>query len=185
MFVDGSGPNEQSIERTFHRCFTSFGWAVSEENIKMWKVNGPQTTDAKWWQQLTLPLARWAKNPLSFEIWIFRISHTSFIINAACLAKYKTDIDRKSKSKVKNKCCTLKFYVCNAWIHIFLHYYNARIIFYEIKQNIVKPDQCGHIYLADICIKRSPFPCSIIECFIRIESLFRGHLSKKTIFSLS
>ena len=34
---------------------------VSEEKIKMWKVNGRQTTDAKWWQKLTLPLARWAK----------------------------------------------------------------------------------------------------------------------------
>ena len=30
--------------------------------IKIWKVNGRQTTDAKWWQKLTLPLARWAKN---------------------------------------------------------------------------------------------------------------------------
>jgi hypothetical protein len=43
MFVDGSGQNEQSLERTFHRCFlqsfTSFGWEVSEEKIKMWKVN--------------------------------------------------------------------------------------------------------------------------------------------------
>jgi hypothetical protein len=27
---------------------------------KMWKVNG-QTTDAKWWQKLKLPLARWGK----------------------------------------------------------------------------------------------------------------------------
>ena len=27
----------------------------------MWKVNGRQTTDDKWWQKLTLPLARWAK----------------------------------------------------------------------------------------------------------------------------
>jgi hypothetical protein len=39
MFVDGSGQNEQSLERTFHRCFlpsfTSFGGAVSEEKIKM------------------------------------------------------------------------------------------------------------------------------------------------------
>ena len=39
MFVDGSGQNEQSLERTFHRCFlpsfTSFGCAVSEEKIKM------------------------------------------------------------------------------------------------------------------------------------------------------
>jgi hypothetical protein len=46
MFVDGSGQNEQSLERTFHRCFlpsfTSFGWAVSEEKIKMWKVNERQ-----------------------------------------------------------------------------------------------------------------------------------------------
>jgi hypothetical protein len=54
-----------SLERTFHRCFLPsfswFGWGVSEEKIKMWKVNGRRTTYAKWWQKLTLPLARWAK----------------------------------------------------------------------------------------------------------------------------
>ena len=44
----------------------SFGSGVSEENIKMWKVNGWQTTDAKWWQKLTLPLARWANNKMTF-----------------------------------------------------------------------------------------------------------------------
>ena len=69
MFVNGSGQNEHSLERTFHRCFlpsfTSFGWRVSEK-IKMWKANGRQTTDVKWWQKLTLPLARWAKNAVSF-----------------------------------------------------------------------------------------------------------------------
>jgi hypothetical protein len=47
MFVNGSGQNEQSLERTFHRCFlpsfTSFGWGVSEQKIKMWKVNGRRT----------------------------------------------------------------------------------------------------------------------------------------------
>jgi hypothetical protein len=63
---NGSGQNVQSLERTFYRCFlpsfSSFGWGVSEEKIKMWKVNKWQTTDAKWWQKLTLPLARWAKN---------------------------------------------------------------------------------------------------------------------------
>ena len=37
-------------------------YQVSEEKIKMWKVNGRWTTDAKWWQKLTLPLARWANN---------------------------------------------------------------------------------------------------------------------------
>jgi hypothetical protein len=37
MFVNGSGQNEQSLYRTFHRCsipsFGSFGQAVSEEKI--------------------------------------------------------------------------------------------------------------------------------------------------------
>jgi hypothetical protein len=37
MFVIGSGRNEQSLQRTFHRCFLpdfgSFGQAVSEEKI--------------------------------------------------------------------------------------------------------------------------------------------------------
>ena len=39
MFVNGSGRNEQSLYRTFHRCFLlnfrSIGFAVSEEKIKM------------------------------------------------------------------------------------------------------------------------------------------------------
>ena len=39
MFVNGSGQNVQSLERTFHRCFlpsfVSFGQVVSEEKIKM------------------------------------------------------------------------------------------------------------------------------------------------------
>jgi hypothetical protein len=39
MFVNGSGQTEQSIERTFHRCFlpsfTSFGRAVLKKKIKM------------------------------------------------------------------------------------------------------------------------------------------------------
>ena len=46
MFVNGSGQNEQSLVRTFHRCFipsfNSCGWGISEEKIKMWKVNGRQ-----------------------------------------------------------------------------------------------------------------------------------------------
>ena len=48
MFVNGSGQNDQSLERTFdHRCFLpgfiSFGWGVSEKKIKMWKVNRRRT----------------------------------------------------------------------------------------------------------------------------------------------
>ena len=38
MFVNGSGRNEQSLQRIFHRCFLpsfgSFGQAVSEEILK-------------------------------------------------------------------------------------------------------------------------------------------------------
>jgi hypothetical protein len=37
MFVNGSRQNEQSLQRTFHRCFQpsfgSFDQAISEENI--------------------------------------------------------------------------------------------------------------------------------------------------------
>jgi hypothetical protein len=74
MFVNGSGHNVQSLEWIFYRCclpsFSPFGWEVSlsEEKIKMWKVNGQQTTDAKWWQKLTLPLARWAKKNEVVEV---------------------------------------------------------------------------------------------------------------------
>jgi hypothetical protein len=46
MFVNGSEQNYQSLERTFHICFlpsfSSFGWGVSEEKMKMWNVNGRQ-----------------------------------------------------------------------------------------------------------------------------------------------
>ena len=73
MFLNRSGQNERSLERTIHRCFlpsfNSFGREVLEEKIKMWKVNGRQT-DAKWWQKLTLPLARWAKNNTDRNIYI-------------------------------------------------------------------------------------------------------------------
>ena len=46
MFVNGSELNEQSLQRTFHRCFLpsfgSFGKAVSEENIFFKSANQKQ-----------------------------------------------------------------------------------------------------------------------------------------------
>jgi hypothetical protein len=36
---------------------------------------------------------------------------------------------------------------------------------------------CGHLYEAVTCIRRSLFSCPVIENFIRIEPLLRGHLS--------
>ena len=44
MFVNGSGRNEQPLQRTFHRCFlpsfSSFGQAVSEEKIFNQRLSG-------------------------------------------------------------------------------------------------------------------------------------------------
>jgi hypothetical protein len=46
MFVNGSGQNEQPLEKTFHRCFLpsfgSFGKVVSEENIFL-EINQSET----------------------------------------------------------------------------------------------------------------------------------------------
>ena len=46
MFVNGSGRNEQSLQRTFHRCFLpsfiSFGQAVSEEKLFQKSTNKKQ-----------------------------------------------------------------------------------------------------------------------------------------------
>ena len=67
MFVNGSGQNIFSSLWRGSSIYASYqvslhlAEGVSEKKIKMWKVNGRQTTDAKWWQKLTLPLARWAK----------------------------------------------------------------------------------------------------------------------------
>ena len=51
MFVNRSGQHEQSLERTFHRCFLpsfgSFGQAVSEEKIK--KNQPIRNKNCLWW----------------------------------------------------------------------------------------------------------------------------------------
>ena len=68
--------------------FSSYGWGVSEEKIEMWKVNGRQMTDAKWWQKLTLPLARWAKNGCSS--WTCFYSNKVIQITCGILCMYHT-----------------------------------------------------------------------------------------------
>ena len=88
MFVDGLGQNEQSLERTFHRwflpSFTSFGWAVSEEKIKMWKVNGRRTpSDGKrshclWQEELKINTKFLLTNACVINTINITIPHTSF-----------------------------------------------------------------------------------------------------------
>ena len=56
MFVNGSGQNEQSLERTFQRCylpdFGSFGQAVSEE--KIFKNRPIRNKNCLWWPCLLI-----------------------------------------------------------------------------------------------------------------------------------
>jgi hypothetical protein len=53
---DGSGRNEQSLQRTFHRCFlpsfTSFGKAVSEE--KFFRNRPIRNKNCLWWPCLLM-----------------------------------------------------------------------------------------------------------------------------------
>jgi hypothetical protein len=89
MFVNGSGQNVQHLERTYHRCFlpsfSSFGWGFTEKTIKMWKVNGQQTMDAKWWQKLILPLARWAKNGWKVaSVWTYGMLDRKQVLTILC-----------------------------------------------------------------------------------------------------
>ena len=56
MFVNGSGRNEHSLQRTFHRCFLpsfgSFGQAVSEE--KIFKNRPIKNKNCLWWPCLLM-----------------------------------------------------------------------------------------------------------------------------------
>ena len=56
MFVNGSGRNEQSLQRTCHRCFLpsfgSFGQAVSEE--KIFKNQPIRIMNCLWWPCLLM-----------------------------------------------------------------------------------------------------------------------------------
>ena len=56
MFVNGSGRNEQSLQRTFYRCFLpsfgSFGQAVSEE--KIFKNLPIRNKNCLWWPCLLM-----------------------------------------------------------------------------------------------------------------------------------
>jgi hypothetical protein len=62
MFVNGSGRNEQSLQRTIHRCFLpsfgSFGQAVSEE--KIFKNRPIRNKNCLWWPCLLMYRDKWA-----------------------------------------------------------------------------------------------------------------------------
>ena len=53
MFVIGSGQNQQSLQMTFHGCFLpsvhSFGQAVSEEKIFLFRNQPIRNNNCLWW----------------------------------------------------------------------------------------------------------------------------------------
>ena len=82
----------------FLLSFTSFGWGVSEETIKIVKSNRWQATDdgrQVMVQKLTLPLARWANNSQRVDMslhsdtlfWFRANQSLLFLLNDAFLAE--------------------------------------------------------------------------------------------------
>jgi hypothetical protein len=81
MFVNGSGQNEQSLNRgpsidASYQVSVHMAEGFQRRRLKCEKLTDDRwrTTDAKWWQNLILPLARWAKKIYSkpaLLIWWF------------------------------------------------------------------------------------------------------------------
>ena len=103
----------------------------------MWKVNGRQTTDAKWWQKLMLPLARWAKKWKIKRTWQQRPQ------------------DRKNKTKTQHICVGHHYSHSRKIKNTILNYHNYYL---PCTRNCyVKL----FFFISDVF-----FPCIISLCFI-------------------
>ena len=104
MFVNGSRWNEHSIERTFHRCFYQVSVhlakrfqmrRVSEEKIKMWKVNERRTpSDGKssrcLWQGELKNSIYFGKNTFIIPYYaIDSVKHNFFVVHVIVFGRLK------------------------------------------------------------------------------------------------
>ena len=75
MFVDGLGQNEEFYNGPYIDAYCQVWFHLAKRfqrrRLKCEKLTDGRTTDAKWWQKLTWPLARWAKKLCYLEIWLF------------------------------------------------------------------------------------------------------------------
>ena len=100
MFINGSGRNEQSLQRTFHRCFLtsfgSFGQAVSEEKIFYKSTN----------QNQELPMAAMFVNESSRNEQILqRIFHICFLPSFGSFDQAVSERRFLRNRPIRNKNC--------------------------------------------------------------------------------
>ena len=99
MFVNGSGQNEQSIQRTFHRCFLpsfgSFGHVVSED--KIFRNRPIRNKNRLWWPCLLMELER---NEYSLQ----RTTHRCFLPSFGSFSQAVSGEKNFKNRPIRNKC---------------------------------------------------------------------------------
>ena len=109
MFVNGSGRIDQSLQKTFHRCFlpsfSSFGQVVSEEKIfKNWPI---RNKNCLWWPCLLMDrdemsnLYRGPSIDASYQVSV----HLAGFLRRRLKCEKLTDDRRRMPSDGKNSRC--------------------------------------------------------------------------------
>ena len=98
MFINGSGRNEQSLQRTFHRCFLpsfiSFGQTVSEEKLFQKSTN----------QKQELPVvAIFVNGSKRNEQSLQRTSHRCFLLSCGSFGQTVSEEKNLKIQPIRNK----------------------------------------------------------------------------------
>ena len=100
MFVNGSGLNEQSLQRTIHRCFLlsfgSFGQAVSEEKIFQKSTNQKQE-----WSVVAMFVNGSGRNEHSLQ----RTFHRCFLPSFGSFGQTVSEEKNLKNQPISNKNC--------------------------------------------------------------------------------
>jgi hypothetical protein len=95
MFANGSGRNEYSLQRIFHRCFllsfTSFGWGVSEDLLKLLSQMNRNLVGSNYGRSSIkiahfIPIRWQTWSPKTILVSVWPISNNLLLWN--CLAKW-------------------------------------------------------------------------------------------------
>ena len=98
MFVNGSGQNEQSLKRTFHRCFLltfgSFDHVVAEE--KIFRNRPIRNKNRLWWPCLLMELER-------NEYSLYRTAHRCFLPSFGSFGQAVSEEKNFKNQPIRNK----------------------------------------------------------------------------------